>query len=257
MKRASQSMATAKIFFDPAARMIGGFSPLDGTIEFFTRISALLEPHFKVLDLGAGRGGWNTEDHCSYRRGLRDIRGKVAEYIGADVDKAVLTNPTTSRNLVIGADGHIPLEDEEIDLIICDYVLEHILDVDRFRDEVDRVLTPGGMFCGRTPHSANYVSLAARLIKSVYHVKWLKTAQPARKAADVFPTVYRCNTLRELERLFPDWGHFSYLYTAEPSYYFGARWAYSAFSALHRFGPAAFTGNIFIFIRKPSHVISP
>lgn len=244
-------MATAKISFDPATRMIGGFSPLDGTIEFFTRINALLEPHFKVLDLGAGRAAWNTEDRCSSRRGLRDIRSKVAEYIGADVDEAVLTNPTTSRNVVIGVDGHIPLGDKEIDLIVCDYVLEHVLDVDRFRGEVDRILKPGGVFCGRTPHAASYVSLGARLVKNIHHAKWLKWLQPQRKPVDVFPTAYRCNTMRDLERLFAGWDHFSYVYTAEPSYHFGSRSGYAAFAALHKLAPAQFTGNIFAFIRKP------
>lgn len=231
--------------------MIAGFSGLDGTIEFFTRINALLEPHFKVLDLGAGRGAWHTEDDCEYRRGLRDIRSKVAEYIGADVDEAVLTNPTTSRNVLLDTNGHIPLVDAEVDLIVCDYVLEHILDVDTFRAEIDRILKPGGVFCGRTPHAANYVTLGARLVKNVHHAKWLKWAQPERKAIDVFPTAYRCNTLRDLERLFPGWEHFSYLYTAEPSYHFGSRWIYAAFSALHKFAPTQFTGNIFAFIRKP------
>jgi SAM-dependent methyltransferase len=236
--------------YDPAEAMLGGFSSLDGTVEFFSRVNALLEPDFTVLDLGAGRGMWHSEDQSPFRRGLRDIRGKVAEYIGADVDPAVLQNPTTTRNVLIQA-GRIPLGDGEIDLILCDYVLEHVQDVTAFRDEVSRVLKPGGVFCGRTPHALNYVALAARLVRNAEHARWLKRIQPGRRPEDVFPTAYRCNTLRDLRQAFPEWEHFSYVYTAEPSYYFGNRPAFQVLSLLHKLAPSVLTGNLFVFIRKP------
>jgi hypothetical protein len=43
-------------FFDPAARMLGGYLPYDGGVEFFGRVSAILRPSHIVVDLGAGRG---------------------------------------------------------------------------------------------------------------------------------------------------------------------------------------------------------
>jgi SAM-dependent methyltransferase len=236
--------------YDPAERMLGGFSSLDGTVEFYGRVNALLQPHIKVLDLGAGRGAWRHEDHSLWRRGLREIGGKVAEYIGADVDEAVLTNPTTSRNLVI-RDGTLPLGDEVIDLIICDYVLEHITDVDVFRNEVSRVLKPGGVFCGRTPHALNYVSLVARLVKNAQHANWLRRIQPNRNAEDVFPTAYKCNTVRRLGLIFEGWENFSYVYSSEPQYYFGNKLVYQLLSFFHKLAPSSVTGNLFVFVRKP------
>ena len=38
-----------------AERMIGGFSPLDGTVEFYGRVNAIVKTHHVVVDLGAGR----------------------------------------------------------------------------------------------------------------------------------------------------------------------------------------------------------
>src|SRR5665213_744870 len=108
--------------------MLGGFTSQDGTVEFYSRVNAILQPTFKVLDLGAGRGAWHYIERSAYKRGIREFRGKVAEYIGADVDPAVLSNPTTDRNVLI-QNGRLPVADDEIDLVICDWVLEHIVDM--------------------------------------------------------------------------------------------------------------------------------
>src|SRR5882724_6296672 len=87
--------------YDPADAMLGGFTSQDGTVQFYTRVNAILKPGFKVLDLGAGRGSWYYLEKSEFKRELRQFRGKVSEYIGADVDTAVLGNPTTHRNVLI------------------------------------------------------------------------------------------------------------------------------------------------------------
>jgi len=235
--------------YDPADEMLGGFTSRDGTVEFYSRVNAIIEPGFRVLDLGAGRGAWYYTEKSDYKRKLRQLRGKVGEYIGADVDPAVLGNPTTDRNVLI-KDGALPVGDGEVDVVICDWVLEHIVDVEAFKSEVHRVLKTGGYFCARTPHSWSYVSLMARVVKNSSHVSWLRWVQPKRKAADAFPTAYRCNTLRAVDRCFHGWQNFSYLYTAEPSYYFGHKLIFRAMNLVHRWGPRAMTGSLFIFLRK-------
>jgi SAM-dependent methyltransferase len=237
--------------FDPADGLLGGYPPLDGTMEFYGRVNALLSPDKRVLDLGAGRGAWLTEDNTPFRRSLRDIRPKVSEYIGADIDEAVFQNTATSRNLLI-SNGRVPCEDATFDIIICDYVFEHVNDVAGFSREVARLLKPGGVVCGRTPHALNYVSLAARLIRNERHAGWLSRLQPNRKPADIFPTAYKLNTRAAIRRCFRGWDDHSYLYTSEPQYYFGSRMMYVLFSLLHRCAPELFTGNIFFFLKKPT-----
>ena len=236
--------------YDPADEMLGGFTSRDGTVEFYNRVNALLQPGIKVLDLGAGRGAWYYTEKAQYKRMLRNLKGKVGEYIGADVDAAVLSNPTTDRNLLI-KDGQLPLEDGEVDVVICDWVLEHIVDVASFKRELDRVLKHGGLFCARTPHSLSYVSLAARAVRNSSHVKWLRWVQPNRKAQDAFPTAYHCNTRRAVSRCFDGWENYTYLYTAEPSYYFGRKPVFRLMNAMHKLAPRVMTGSLFIFMRKP------
>ncbi len=237
--------------FDPSAGMVGGYDSRDGTVEFYARVNTLLGPDSCVLDLGAGRGAWFAEDQNPVHRQLRDIRSKVAQFIGADVDDEVLSNPTTTSNVVI-RDGVIPLGDATVDLIVSDFVLEHIDDVAAFCKEVDRILKPGGFFCGRTPHALNYVSVAARLISNSRHIGALRHLQPTRKPADVFPTRYRLNTRRRLKAMFASWTDYSYVYECEPMYYFGSKAVFDLMSYMQRLLPRAVSGTIFVFLQKPA-----
>jgi SAM-dependent methyltransferase len=235
--------------YDPRREVLGGFTPVDGSLEFYGRINALLRPEFHVLDLGAGRGAWFFEETSEYKKAQRAMKGKVAEYIGVDVDTAVLSNPTTDRNLLM-ENNVVPVPDASIDLIICDFVVEHIVDVRAFRREIERILKPGGVFCARTPHKATYFSFMARMVKNANHTRWLRRVQPTRKQEDVFPTAYRCNTLRAVREVFAGWQNFTYLYTAEPAYFFGNKFLYKLMSLVHRIAPPSFTGCLFIFLQK-------
>jgi SAM-dependent methyltransferase len=201
--------------YDPGTRMLGGFSSNDGTIAFFNRVNALLHPDFTVLDIGAGRGSWFYLDSSAYRRQLRTIKGKVKEYICADIDEVVLTNPTSDRNVVM-RDARVPLADHSVDLIISDFVLEHVVDVAGFKGEITRLLKPGGHFCARTPHKAHYVSLFARLIRNGRHAALLPFLQPSRRAEDVFPTAYKINSLRQVKATFRDWENYTFIFSPEP-----------------------------------------
>jgi SAM-dependent methyltransferase len=230
-------------------QMLGGFSPLDGTIEFYGRINAFLEPGFVVVDLGAGRGGWFSDPAVSpYQRSLRLLKGRVAKVIGLDVDDAVLSNRSTDENIVVTG-GTWPLADGSVDVIIADFVLEHLTRPEAVEAEAHRVLRPGGLFCARTPHALNYVCIGSRMAKRTGWDSLLEAAQPAREAADVFETVYQCNTLRRLKRIWAParWASRTYLYTAEPSYDFGSPAIYAILRVCHRILPLPLVGDLFVF----------
>ena len=235
--------------FDPWANIIGGYSPNDGTIDFYTRVNLLVGPRSKVLDLGAGRGAWFEDDQNTFRKSTRLLRGKVAEVIAVDVDDGVLLNRTCDISL-ISKDGTIPVSSETIDVVIADYVLEHIAEVDQFFSEVDRVLKIGGFFCARTPHRFNYVSLIANAIPDSYHARLVGIAQKDRRAKDVFPTYYRLNTLSRLRAVFSNYEDHSYILRADPAYFFGNPGLFYLQSMFNRLAPSVISGNIFVFKRK-------
>lgn len=236
----------------------GGFTSVDGSIEFYGRVQALLEPSMTVLDFGAGRGAWFEDDTCVARREARLIKGKVASVVGCDVDPAVLENRSVDEAIVSDFGKPLPIEDSSIDLIVSDYVFEHVTNVDLFAGEIDRILKPGGWICARTPTKYCYVAIFARLIRNRQHSALLKHVQPSRKEEDVFPTAYKLNTVSRLSQVFPGerYDNHTYLYTAEPTYHFGKTFLFRFLQFIHWLTPKGFTGNLFIFLRKKQAVSS-
>lgn len=237
--------------YQPNRDMLGRFSKLDGTIEFYGRVRSVISKESVVVDFGAGRGAWYCEGDWTYTKTVRALKPDVSLLIGCDVDSAVLENRSTHQNIMLDG-GRVPLPNESVDVVIADYVLEHIVNPRQFYDEINRLLKPGGLFCARTPHAANYVSIGARLIRNSRHSAFLKYLQPLRKDVDVFPTAYKLNTRRSLASYWTkeEWDDFSYLYVAEPQYYFGVRIMYRVMCALHTLLPAIITGNLFVFMQK-------
>lgn len=70
----------------------GGFTDIDGTVVFNTRVQSLVTPDTVLLDIGCGRGAFR-EDPVAIRRHLRTFKGKVRTVIGLDVDEAAANNP--------------------------------------------------------------------------------------------------------------------------------------------------------------------
>jgi SAM-dependent methyltransferase len=124
----------------------GGFSRLDGTVQFYQRINALIRPDAVVMDYGAGRGASQTDDPAQFRRHLVTLKGRVRELIGADVDPAVKSNASLDRAILVGPDGRLPLPDASIDVIVSDFTFEHVQDPASVARELDRVLVGGGGF---------------------------------------------------------------------------------------------------------------
>jgi SAM-dependent methyltransferase len=236
--------------YDPFARHFGGFSPNDGTIDFYFRINQLANPAAVYLDYGAGRAAWFEDSESPALRNLRLMKGKFAEVIAVDVDPVVAENRTADRTLQMQPD-HVPLPDQSVDVIVADYVIEHVQDPASFAAEVDRLLKPGGWFCARTPHKAQYIALAERLMTSGMESAVLRRAQPKRKEKDVFEKAYRMNTLQSLRAAFPGYDDRSFCRRCDPAYFFGSRASYGISDFVHRVMPAPFSGNIFVFMRKP------
>jgi SAM-dependent methyltransferase len=236
--------------YKPGDTMVGGFTENDGTIDFYLRINTLIDSTSIVLDLGAGRASWFEDDNCKTRREIRLLKGKVEQYIVADVDKAVFDNNSSDKQIII-KDGKLDIEPNSIDLIIADFVLEHIDDPKEFYNQINSCLKNKGWFCARTPHKYNYVSLIASMLKNSLHSKLLRYAQPDRKEIDVFPKLFKLNQMKDIKYTFSDWENFSFIYRAEPSYHFGSKTLFALQSLLHRIMPAFACGNLFVFVRKP------
>ena len=185
------------------------------------------------------------------RRELKILKGKVQKVIGLDIDPAAEENPYIDEFYLLRGDVW-PLQDNSVDLCISDAVLEHLERPEFFFSECARVLKRGGYLAIRTANAWNWVSICGRIIPNKWHSKVLAKVQPQRKEVDVFPTLYKCNTIPKIRRMLDKYGfeHVVYGYEAEPSYLGFSRFAYWLGTLHQRFAPGFLRPAIFVFARK-------
>jgi SAM-dependent methyltransferase len=242
-------MVDYKSIYYPESRF-GGFTDVDATIAFYTRVHALIDASSILLDIGCGRGLY-AEDPVSIRRDLRSFKGKCRRVIGIDVDETARQNPGLDEFRLIEG-SRWPLEDASVDVCVSDTVLEHVDDPELFFSECRRVLRPGGYLCLRTPNVMNYIGLFSRLIPNKLHAAVVGSVQTGRKEEDVFETQYRCNTLGKIRQMLHRYGFDGcvYPYEAEPSYLSFSRFFYRLGVIHQRLAPGMFKPAIFAFARK-------
>ena len=164
----------------------------NGTSVFYRWVREYTQPNTVILNLGAGPPTLNR---------IRQFKGEVAEVVGADIDPIVLANPELDRAFLI-VNGKLPFNDASFDVVLSDYVLEHVAQPVQFLAEVKRVLKPNASFFFRTSNLFHYVTGI-----SVVTPHWVHTAVAnkvralSENAHDPWPTHYRMNTRSKLRRL--------------------------------------------------------
>lgn len=110
-----------------------------------------------VLDVGAG-GGASTD---SARGALPD-----ASFVGLDLSPHALTSfraRTGAEAVLASLAASLPFRDASFDGVLCDDVIEHLVDPDHFARDAHRVLRPGGSLFLTTPNLAAWFNRALLL----------------------------------------------------------------------------------------------
>jgi SAM-dependent methyltransferase len=144
----------------------------------------------RILHLGSGRNRTEVFDKQAYR---------AKTILSLDPDVLSLRENFSAYRLLALGEG-LPVRDCTIDLIVSEYVFEHIKAPTRVIHECARVLKPGGRIIILTPNSASYFGLLSRLTPYRFHVWFLETFL-GRPALDTFPTFYRFNTRKQIRRI--------------------------------------------------------
>jgi SAM-dependent methyltransferase len=159
---------------------------------FEHQIASLVRPQMSVLEIGAGSGrGHQNVFH---------LRGRCARYVGVDLDPRVMQNPHLDEAFVADA-ATLPFENESFDLVFHKMVAEHLDKPSEAIAETARILKPDGRLLFETPSRFYYPMLAAHLTPTWFHRYFVGRFGSGDTADEVFPTVYRLNDRRSIDRV--------------------------------------------------------
>jgi SAM-dependent methyltransferase len=142
----------------------------------------------RLLDAGCGR----------YLEFSRELAGNV-QVTGIDLEETLDTHNQGSPFAVRGNLEKLPFPSNYFNLAISRSVIEHLENPLAVFQEFNRVLKPGGRVILVTPNKYDYVSIIANLTPYRWH-RALVSKIFRIPADDVFPTLYRANTLASLSR---------------------------------------------------------
>ena len=211
--------------FEPYKSLPGEFSPNDGTIDFYLRIRTLINKKKVLLDLGAGQGDWfNDKKNINLRKSIQFLKKDVKKLYAADIDRSVLKNKTSHKNLIIKK-NLIPLKKNSVDIIICDWVFEHIEKPSIFYSEINRVLKKGGVLCARTPHKFNYVSIVSNFLEGSSLKSFLLRKVQANRfvPGSYSKSYYKINTKNKISKIFKSYKKNIFMLKPDPAYYFNLK----------------------------------
>lgn len=155
---------------------------------FISELYGRVGPTSRVLDAGAGSG-----ELFSF-----DLKSRVNEIIGVDLDSRVEGNPRLHKGIVSDL-TNIPISTGYFDLVFTRFLFEHLRDPHPLLSELNRVLKPNGSLLFLTPNRWHYVALAAQATPHSFH-NWYNHIIRGRNVEDTFPTLYRLNSLRTIRR---------------------------------------------------------
>jgi ubiquinone/menaquinone biosynthesis C-methylase UbiE len=145
-------------------------------------------PGDHVLDAGCGR-------YLEFAQELPE----AVEVVGIDLEPELQTRNEASPYGIRADLECLPFPAAQFDLVISRSVIEHLHHPARVFREFHRILKPGGKVILSTPNKYDYVSVIAALTPYSWHRRLAsKTLQVNED--DVFPTLYRANTLSALRK---------------------------------------------------------
>lgn len=129
---------------------------------------------------------------------LRKFIGRADKLIGVEV--VPFTDVPPGIETITADLGALPLPDASVDVVMSRSVFEHLTEPQRVYAELARVLRPGGRVVFLTANMWDYGTLVARMVPNRLHGRVVKAVE-GREEEDTFPTAYKTNTRRDVDRL--------------------------------------------------------
>jgi SAM-dependent methyltransferase len=174
-------------------------------IQYFTPddyyealINKLVTPGCAWADIGCGRDTFPSHPDLA-----RELGRKAGFILGVDPSDNIHENAIVTERF----QGLIEDYETErrFDLITLRMVAEHVVEPARALRKISQLLKPGGRVVFYTPYKWAPMSVIARVVPFRFHNP-LKQLIWRSESRDTFPTAYKLNTRRDLQRHAGPWG---------------------------------------------------
>lgn len=152
-------------------------------------VSTEVSAQTRIFELGCGRTSLAATQ----------IAGGACS-IGLDPSLSDLQHNQSITYALQGDGASLPLASASVDLIVSQWVVEHLETPQLVFDEMARVLRPGGKVILFTTNANNYVPFASRLVPEIVQ-DFVLERMLRRPTHESFPTFFRANTRKSLAQL--------------------------------------------------------
>lgn len=153
------------------------------------QIAAALTDSAHLLDVGCGRTSLAA-----------DVLQTAERATGIDLMHSDLIHNTSMHQTALADAGQLPFPDAHFDTLVSQWVVEHFEYPEAAFAEMQRVLKPGGSLIFLTTNANHYIPLFSRLVPDSLQSFLIRNLLK-RPSHESFPTFYRANTYRALQRL--------------------------------------------------------
>lgn len=136
--------------------------------------------------------------------------GKAKEVIAVDIDRKTLEINNYADKKILADVSNIPMiKNDSVDIVLSEWVLEHLEEPHSAFNETARVLKPRGIFIFETPNTANPIVGLFRIIKKISN-KATKTISSKylldKTEDDIYPAYYKANSAKSLDKMLREAG---------------------------------------------------
>jgi len=185
-------------------------------IQYYDYYDSFIREHFPDF-----RESFEIYEHCisEYANGLKGkiilCQGAGSEssaekyfshskkVIAVDIDKqAIGNNKYASQKIVANIEKLPMIKSGSIDVVLSEWVIEHLREPQEAFKETARVLKKGGLYIFETPNTRNFIIKIIRLAKRISNKKTQKLSAKYlldKKEEDIFPAYYRANSAEFLD----------------------------------------------------------
>lgn len=160
------------------------------TNDYLLLLKKNINPNSSILDAGCGGGGIFSESKLNKK-------GKPKLLIG--LDSNINRNPYLDKKFVADLE-RLPFNNETFDIIVCEWVIEHLQNPYLVSEEFLRVLKTDGVLIFIPPNILNPLVIFSKLIPNKIKDKILKRLLCVEEK-DLFPLFLRWNSVFKINKI--------------------------------------------------------